>query len=292
MTKELSGLYLWEMKEYIIHELPANLGYFLAAFILLLLAKLARDITTRGIDDDAEITKKDNQAFGIYSAGYYLGSGLAFVGVFIGHSDGFWNNIVEVFQYGLTGIVFMGMSYVISDLVYLRKAKVMDALVAGNNAVAWFLAGRFVFTGLNVLAAIHGEGSWFVSFIYFILGEVGCWIGYFVYCRVTPYDDIREIENGTDAVGIVSAGIFLALGLLALNALWGDFLGYDVMLINFLAWFAGGVILLLLFRSVGSRILFPKSTLVKEIHRDNNKGAAAIMLAAYLVMATVIVLCF
>jgi uncharacterized membrane protein YjfL (UPF0719 family) len=292
MNIELLSLYLWELKEYAVQELPLNLVYFVIALVLLFIAKLARDLTTRGIDDDAEITKKDNFAFGLYSAGYYIGVGLAFVGVFLGSGGTFIGNVIELFQYGITGIVFMGMSYAISDLIYLRKIKIMQQLLAGNSAVAAFLAGRFIFTGLNVLAAIHGEGSWFICFVYFILGEAGCFVGFRAYCLVTPYDDVKEVEEGKHAVGIVSAGFLIALGLLALNALWGDFLGYDVMLLNFCGWFLGGLILLLVFRYVGSRILLPKSSLVKEIHEDNNKGAAAIMLAAYLMIATVIVLSF
>lgn len=292
MNKELLSLYLWELKEYAVHELPANLVYFIIALILLFLAKLSRDITTRGVDDDQQITHHDNFAFGLYSAGYYIGVGLAFVGVFIGSGGTFLGNVIELFQYGITGIVFMGMSYAISDLVYFRNTKIMDKLVASNSAVAAFLMGRFIFTGLNVLAAIHGEGIWFVSFVYYLLGEIGCWIGFQAYCLVTPYDDLKEVEQGKEAVGIVSAGFMTAMGLLALNALWGDFLGYDVMLLNFCGWFIGGLVLLLGFRYVGSKILFPKSELVKEIHQDNNKGAAAIMLAAYLMIATVIVLSF
>ncbi|MFC1584970.1 DUF350 domain-containing protein [Fibrobacterota bacterium] len=292
MNRELSSLYLWQLREYLKDEFLANLGYFVIALALLFIAKQARDLTTRGIDDDEEITKKDNFAFGLYSAGYYLGVGLTFVGVFLGSGGTFISNVIELFQYGITGIVLMGMSYAISDLVYLRRIKVMDHLVAGNSAVATFLLGRFIFTGLNVLAAIHGEGSWFICFVYFILGEMGCWIGFRAYLIVTPYDDLKAIEKHNQAVGIVSAGFMTAMGLLALNALWGDFLGYDMMLINFGGWFIGGVVLLLLFRSVGSRILFPKSGLVQEIHNDNNKGAACIMLSAYLIIATVIVLSF
>ena len=291
-NSELFSLYLWELKEYALNELPANVVYFVIALVLLFIAKLARDLTTRGVDDDSEITKKDNVAFGIYSAGYYIGVGLAFVGVFLGSGGTFLGNVIELFQYGITGIVLMGMSYAVSDLVYLRKIKIMDKLVAGNSAVAMFLLGRFTFTGLNVLAAIHGEGDWYVSFIYYILGEIGCWLGFKVYCIVTPYDDLKEIGEGKEAVGIVSAGFMTAMGLLALNALWGDFLGFDVMLLNFCGWYIGGVILLLLFRTVGARILFPKSSLVQEIHKDNNKGAGFIMMAAYLIIAAVIVLSF
>ena len=292
MRNELLNLYLFDLIQYVKTELLSNIAYFVVALILLYIAKLARDITTRGIDDDIEITQKDNFAFGLYSAGYYLGVGLAFVGVFIGTEAAFLHNVIELFQYGITGIVLMGMSYVLSDLIYLRRVKIMEELVAGNRAIAVFLMGRFIFTGLNVLAAIHGDGSWFISFVYFILGEAGCWVGFKIYCLVTPYDDIQSIVKGKEAVGIVSAGFMISLGLLAMNALWGDFLGYDVMVINFLGWFLGGVILLVIFRYIGSRILFPKSSLVEEIHRDNNKGAAFIMLAAYVMIATVIVLSF
>ena len=56
--------------------------------------------------------------------------------------------------------------------------------------------------------------------------------------------------------------------------------------------FFGGLALLLVFRTLGSRLLFPKSNLVKEIYTDNNLGAAAIMAVAYILIATVIVLSF
>ncbi len=292
MNKDFLSLYIFQLKQYAAGEFLAGVGYFLAALVLLFLAKLLRDVTTIGIDDDAEITNKDNFAFGLYSAGYYLGVGLVFTGVFLGDGPGFWANIIDIFIYGITGIVFMATSYAISDKVYLRKVKVMEQLQAGNTAVAMFLLGRFLFAGLITFAALHGEGSWFVCFVYYILGEVACAIGFKAYCIVTPYDDIKAIEGGNDAVGIVSAGFLTAIGLLALNSLWGDFLGYDIMLINFGAWFLGGLVLLLIFRSIGSRILLPRSSLVKEIHEDKNKGAAAIMLVAYLVIATVIVLSF
>ena len=109
---------------------------------------------------------------------------------------------------------------------------------------------------------------------------------------VTPYDDIKALESGNQAVGTVSAGVLVSLGLLMLNSFWGDFLGYDIMLVNFVIWFFGGLTLLLAFRAIGSRILFPKSNLVKEIYDDNNVGAASIMAVAYVIIATVIVLSF
>jgi uncharacterized membrane protein YjfL (UPF0719 family) len=292
MKNELFGIYLWQLKQYIFHDLPLGFAYFAIALLLLFLAKLTRDFATRGIDDDAEITKKDNIAFGLFTAGYYLGVGLAFIGVFLGPDAPFLQSAADLFLYGITGIVLMGMSYVITDLAYLRKFGAMKELLAENTAVGLFLMGRFLYTGLNVLAAIHGDGSWFVTFVYFILGEIGCWLGFRLYCLVTPYDDIGAIKENNQAVGLASGGFVVSMGLLTLNALWGDFLGYDIMLLNFGAWFLGGTILLLLFRTLGARILFPKSSLQQEIHKDNNRGAAAIMFATYLIIATVIILSF
>jgi len=117
-----------------------------------------------------------------------------------------------------------------------------------------FDKGFGLFAGLNVFAAMHGEGDWFVCFVYFLLGEAGCWLGFKAYCLVTPYDDIKAIERGREAVSLVSAGFMISMGLLAMNALWGDFLGYDVMLVNFIGWFFGGLILLLLFNSQQRRM--------------------------------------
>ncbi len=292
MNMEMFKLYLWNLKENDLSQFPKNLAFFLCALILLFIAKLARDITTQGIDDDAEITQKDNQAFGIYTAGYYAAVGLSFVGVFLGEGRGFVSSLIELFQYGITGIVCLGVSYVLTDRVYLKQVKLMESLVAGNSATALVAAGRFGFSGLCLLSAIHGEGAWFHSFVYFILGEIGCYIGFLIYLKVTPYDDIKAVQEGNRAVGMVCAGFLLSLGLLALNAMWGDFLGYDVLLVNFIIWYFGGIVLLMMVRTLGARILFPKSSLLQEIYKDRNLGAGVIMSVAYLVMSTVIVLNF
>jgi len=232
---ELLNLYLYELSQTFIKELPVNLVYFLCALVLLMIAKLARDITTRGVDDDKQITEHDNPAFGIYTAGYYAGVGLSFVGVFMGEDAGFISSLIEIFQYGITGIVFLGVSYVISDKVYLSKFKIMPSLTGGNTAVALFLVGRFIFSGLTILAAIHGEGIWFISFVYFLLGEVGCYLGFKIYTFITPYDDFKALEDNNYAVGVVTAGVLISLGLLMLNALWGDLLNRELVTGRFLA---------------------------------------------------------
>ncbi len=285
-------IHLQDTVQYLKNELPQNIGYFFLTLALLYVAKLARDAFTVGIDDDNEITEKDNVAFGIYTAGYYIGVGLFLVGVLLGEEEGFLTSCIALLQYGLTGIVLMGFSYALTDWLYFKGAKSMDLLLQRNKSVALLIAGRFIYTGLNILTAIQGEGSWFLTFVYFILGEIGCFIGFKVYTWITPYDDIAEIIKGREAVGINCAGFILAMGILILNALWGNFLGFDLLLFHFATLFLGGILLLLLFRSIGGRLLFPKSTLVKEIHVDNNIGAAAIMSSVYLVVATIIVLSF
>lgn len=292
MSAEIVSLYLWQMADYARHGLPAGLGYFAEALFLLWSAKLIRDWTTRGVNDDAEITGRDNLAFGLYTAGYYLGVGLVVTGVLLGESDSFLRATLEILLYGLTGILFMATSYAVSDRIYLRGFPVMRELVAGNQAVAAFLVGRFLFAGLISMASLHGQGTWFTCFVAYILAEAGCWIAFQGYCRVTPYDDLGEIRAGNTAMGIVVCGIFAALGILGANALWDDFLGFDVMLVDFALWFFGGTAVLLVFRLAGSRILFPKSSLVEEIHRDKNRGAAAIMFTSYIFIAALIALSF
>jgi uncharacterized membrane protein YjfL (UPF0719 family) len=280
------------IQDYIIDVLPYSLAYFAATLLLLFIAKFARDLTTVGLDDDKEITEKDNVAFGLYTAGYYLGVGLALIGVLMSDSPSLGHGLLAMLQYGGTAIVLMGVSYTLSAKIYLPKMNVMKELVEKNIAVALFLVGRFVFAGLNIFAAVYGEGFWFTSFVYFLLGELGCFIAFHIYCWITPYNDVKGIQEGKAAVGMVTAGFNIAVGILALNALWGDFMGYQVMLLDFAFWFFGGLALLLVFRSVGSRLMFPKSNLTKEIYTDNNIGAGAIMMATYWVMAGVIVVVF
>ena len=52
-------------------DIIETLIYFVAGFLLLFISKIIRDLCTK-VDDDQELTSKDNPAFGLATAGYYL----------------------------------------------------------------------------------------------------------------------------------------------------------------------------------------------------------------------------
>ncbi len=276
-----------ELKQYLYLELPANLLYFVMVLVFIFLSKFFRDLSTVGIDDDKELTGKNNLAFGLYTAGFYLSLLLGLIGLFIGEEMFLWNEFIWFWLYGFTILVCTGFSYVITQFLYLPKVKIMDEILRNNNAVAIFVMGRFIFSGTVLMASVHGDGNWFTSLWFYLLGEMCCWLGFRFYLWVTPYNDIEAVQKNHVSVSVVCNGFLSAMGVLVLNSLWSGFVSYKQSLIN-LVWFFCAVGLLLLFRWLGPRILFPKSSLKTEIYQDNNLGASFITAFFYIALSIII----
>jgi uncharacterized membrane protein YjfL (UPF0719 family) len=288
-----------EMKEYLLETLtglPVGAGFVVLGLIVLMLAKIAKDFMTP-YKLDQELTARDNPALGLSVTGYYLGVIIVFLGVLhdsgedtIAYSaDDFSGDLLEVFLYGLAGVVLLNLSRLIVDKFILSRFSTRKEIIedrnVGTGAVEF---GNYVTSGLIIAGAFHGEGDPFTAVVFFFLGQGGLILFSWLYQLFTRYDIHGEIERDNAAAGVALAGNMVAIGIVLLNALKGDFLGWAENITAFVVYAVAGYILLFAVRWVADLFMLPGATFDEEIARDRNINAAWIESAVVIGAASII----
>ncbi|MHC4943104.1 MAG: DUF350 domain-containing protein [Planctomycetota bacterium] len=287
------------MKEYLLDtltDLPAGAGFVVLGLIVLVLAKIAKDFMTP-FKLDQELTARDNPALGLSVTGYYLGVIIVFLGVLAESgedtleytADAYGMDLLEVFLYGLAGIVLLNLGRLIVDKFILsqfstRKEIIEDRNV-GTGAVEF---GNYVTSGLIIAGAFHGQGDPFTAVVFFALGEAGLILFSWLYQLFTSYDIHGEIERDNTAAGVALAGNMVAIGIVLLKALKGDFLGWTENITAFVVYAVAGCILLFVVRWIADLFMMPGATFDEEIARDRNINAAWIESAVVIGAASII----
>ena len=249
---------------------PRGLVYVALGLVVLFLAKQARDLVTRhGIDQ--EIIEKRNLAVALRLSGYLLGVILVFLGAIyqpftlvisvseLGFSQAFWLDVLRVFLYSLAGIMALNLVRPLMDRLILYKFNVEKEIIDEQNVgtgAAEF--GLNVAAGLVIGGAISGGGGGgseitqaYTALAFSILGLAVLILFALFYQLTTRFDIHAEIEDGNMAVGVVMGGNLIAIGLVALKALFGDFIGWQHSIIEFLVFAIIGFVLLYVLRLAG-----------------------------------------
>ena len=268
---------------------PRGLVYVVLGLVVLALAKLARDVVTRHRLDE-EIVDKKNLAVALRLAGYLLGVILVFLGAIyqpfaLGVSDAglgfnreFGIDVLRVFLYSLAGIVALNLVRLIMDRLVLYKFNVEKEIVEEQNVgtgAAEF--GLNVAAGLVIAGAIAGGGGGpDTALAFFGMGLVVLIVFVLFYEFTTPFDIHEEIEKGNPAVGIALGGNLIAIGLVTLKALSGDFIGWQQGIAEFIVFAVIGFVLLYVLRLIVDLILLPKTKVSNELAAGQNVGVAVI----------------
>lgn len=122
---------------------PRGLVFVAVGLAVLVLGKLARDVTTR-YSIDQEVTKKQNLAVALRLSGYFAGLVLVLLGALyqplllpgeggLGFDRDYWLEVLRVFLYALAGIVALNLVRPLMDRAILYKFRVDDEIVEGQN---------------------------------------------------------------------------------------------------------------------------------------------------------------
>ena len=263
-----------------------GLVYLAACFLLFVFGKMVYQVLNRHINVNEELVKKDNVAFSVTFAGYFLGLIFTIGGALVGPSNGIIRDLIDLFCYGLLGIVLMNISALINDKIILFKFKIEDEIIRDQNAGTGAIQfASYLSTGLILYGAISGEGGGFDTAIAFWgLGQVAMVVGGFIYNWMTPFDVHKEIEKDNVAAGVSFAGLLLAIGNLARFACSGDWISWAENLSGFGYLVLFGLIVMPVIRFITDKILLPGERLSDEIANQEkpNLGAAFIEAASYL----------
>lgn len=248
---------------------------FLALFaVVFVVGKWLNDLVT-SFSVDQELTKHDNPALAISTAGYYLGVIIVFIGAVVGPSTTLLQDLLLVGGYGLGGIVLLLLSRVINDRLILRGFSTKRELIEDQNpGTGAVLFGSYVASALIVAGSIQGEGGGpHTALAFYALGQIALVAFTWLYDWIAPYSLLDEIEKDNVAAGVGFGGALVAIGIIVMRAVSGDFVGWAEDL-QYLGW----NVLLVFVYLIGVRVFFdrvviPRHDLNLEITRDRNVGA-------------------
>ncbi|QZE14907.1 DUF350 domain-containing protein [Halosquirtibacter laminarini] len=287
-------------------------GTIILVFLILYIGKALYRLFHPTTKLDHTLVKEDNVAFAYSHIGYLLGILLAVSGTLKGDTYGVISDSVDLLIYGVVSILLINLAGWIQDRWIFHKFSIKDEILRDRNTGAGVLQGAsYVSTGLILMGAISGDDSlpflsgfmdmstegnsaWWAlgnTLLFWIIGQIILLFMVKVYDLITPYDIHHQIEQDNVAVGIGTAGAFVAIAILISNGISGEFVSWSDTAFNILSEVVIGVILLPLSRLVCDKLLLPGENLTHEMveQKTANIGAGAIEAFAYIASALVIV---
>jgi len=284
---------------------PRGLGFVALGLIVLLLAKLARDMVT-SYRIDEEVTEKNNVAVALRLSGYLAGVILVFLGALyqpqtlipvdgFGFDRAYGAEVLRVFIYSIAGIVALNLVRLLIDRLILFRFNIDDEVVRDQNVgtgAAEF--GVYVATGLLIAGAVAGEGgatelaAALTALAFFGMG-LGLLVIFALFYQITtPFDIHSEIEGKNTAVGVAFGGNLVAIGLVTLKALFGDFVSWGESIAVFLTFAVIGFVLLYLLRILIDLLILPTVRISNALAEGRNIGVgfieSAVVISAALIL--------
>ena len=267
---------------------PRGLVYVGIGVAVLLIGKVIQDLITPYRIND-QLRTKDNVALGLSITGYYLGIVIVFLGAVyqdftpivadgLGFTTDYWQDVLEVFLTSLAGIAVLNVARIAVDKLVLyqfsTEKEITEDRNAGTGAVE---AGVYVATSLVIAGSVSGEGGGPETSLAFAgLGLLTLVLYTLFYQLTTAFDIHDEIERDNVAVGVALAGNLVAIGIVVLKAVFGDFVNWEEALASFFTFAVLGFGLLLAMRLVVDLLIFPRVKVADELAKDRNLGVALI----------------
>ena len=281
----------------LISALAAMLGivpYFAAALVLFFLGKFLFDLSTPGINDDEELTQKDNPAFGVLFVGYMLGLAVALAGAFSSLGPSILDNILDLGTSGLAAIILMRVSMALGERLILPGLRLDAQIVAERNLGAGFaFAGLLVANGFIIAGVMQGRSDSYLRElldigVYWVAGQVFLLLAWLLYRIIARFDTRQNIGVGKNtAAGISLGGFFIAAGLVLQAGLAGAGSDIGAELLVTLVVGVGGLVLLAAARVLSALVLLPKADLADEVSRQGNTAAGAVSALAFVAVAVI-----
>lgn len=226
-----------------------------------------------------QLVEKDNKATAIAFAGFEAGIGLIMWGAIsdltsTDHVTNMWSAIVWFF----IGLFFYMIAVIANDKGMLRALTIVPEIERGNIAAGLCVAGNYFAAGLVSLYTIGGGGNnWGdnigSAFLFFVLCQIEFFVFYYVIrFALRRYGAIdTHIRAGNVAIGTVECLCRVAMSIMATNPL-----RTTEELVAFFVWFACSCVVVILFEFFAFHWLLSNATIVEDVVKYNNWGAALV----------------
>ena len=235
-------------------------------------------------------------------SGYLLGIIIVFLGalyeplggdgyVGLGFDRAFGLEVLWVFLYSLAGIAALNLMRLVTDRLVLYRFELEREIIQDQNAGA--AAAEFgvnVASGLVIAGAIAGEGGPLNALAFFGLGLGVLILFALFYEWTTPFNIHDEIERDNPAVGIALGGNLIAIGLVTFKATFGDFVGWQAGILEFVVYSVVGFVLLYVLRLAVDLVLLPHTRVSQQVAGGRNVGVAFVETAVVVSSALILLL--
>lgn len=261
-----------------VFSLPRDFAYLGVVLVMLVVARLFKDILTP-YKLSEQLTARDNPAVGMSVAGYYLAVLIVCIGPLRTPSAQgavLWKDLLDTAGYMALGILLLNLARIVVDKVLLPRFSTTTEIIRDRNVGAGAVEmGAYIASGLIVAAALQGRGGGpHTTLAFFAVGQLGLVAYGYIYMLVCRYNVMEEIENDNIAAGVALGLNLIAMGLILVSAIAGDFTSWSQNLGLFGVRWVVGVVLLLLLRVFIDFLLLPGVRIDREIKDDRNLNAA------------------
>jgi uncharacterized membrane protein YjfL (UPF0719 family) len=279
--------------------LALSIVQVLVGVAVLILAKFAlRGLSPYSID--SEMTSLDNPAFGLAASGYFAGTVMIYLGAAGAEPLPLDDGAKAVFMtlgvnlaWTLAGIVALNGSRWLTDRLLVTRVRNDQEISNHRNLAAGALeCGAYLGSAVLLAGAIRQPGGtpWTAA-AFFLLGQVALILLGRFYQRWSGYDVGAEVRSGNLAAGVAFAMTLIALALLMLKAIGGEFTGWTESLSFFAFDAVVGLFLLVSLRWVTYAALLRRARVADEIVRDRNVNVGLIEgIFAVGIAATILIL--
>jgi uncharacterized membrane protein YjfL (UPF0719 family) len=273
------------------------LAHVVLGLVVLVVAKLLKGVLSP-YETDEELTAKDNPAFGLTVAGYYIAVTAIYIGavrpapVDAGSAAALqalgWNLV-----WALGGIVALSLSRAAMNATLISGARCSDEVRARNVSAGAVECCVYIASGLVLGGALRQPGGSIVTIVAFFLLSQFCLLLFGrLYQLWAGYGISREICGGNVAAGTAFGLTLVALSLLMLKATSGEFIDWATNLSFFAFDAIIGFILLMVLRWLTDLALMPNARIAEEIVRDRNVNAGLLEGAVALSVGALILFVF
>ena len=266
---------------------PRGLVYVVLGLVILLIAKIAKDLIT-SYKIDEQVVQKNNTAIALTLSGYFAAVIFVFVGAVYQpltnaridglalFNRGFGLDVLQVALYSLAGIVALNLARIFMDHLVLYKFSIDEELVEGQNlGTAAAQVGMILAIGLLIGGAVSGAGGGpLTALAFFGMGMVVLVLFALFYELTTPFNIHDEILKDNVAVGVALGGNLVAIGLVTLKAVFGEFSGWTQGIIEFVIFAVVGFVLLYVLRLLIDLLILPTTKVSAAIANEQNVGVA------------------
>lgn len=275
-----------------LNTLPENLlvtlAYIALFVFIFLVAKWVKDLFTP-YKLNNELAEHDNFAISLTMSGYYIAVALIYAGQVAGYGVSFQTDIINVASYSLLGVLVLNLCRWVNDKFILKTFCNIEKLTKEQDiGVGVVQFAVYVATGFIASGALGGEGSIWTFFAFFILGQLCLIIFSLLYNLIAPFNLYEQLEQKNIAAAIAFAGTIIALGLIIMNGVSGDFVAWTSDLTSFAITVFIAFVCLPLFLWLTDRLIIPGKSIRKEIVED--KSLAAGLLEATFAVSFALVL--